>query len=986
MIAGIVEALEKHLELLPKLLTEKLKSDEIFWEMVDITITLMVTLLNNANAVIKGKKAFQDFFNILWHASETTNPLLNKLKIFMDKRFISHLRRHYVIMDMWLSYLLETLESSDEQASKMDLTLTTDQMTSIMTICCDELLKLFTPTIDMMDSAYFTNTKDRFDMLMKLISRLTKVPTHPSVAIPVSEQVPSAWIKVINMLLSIVIQRFTKQSTTLLEVENATIEEILPLIGNIIKCQKHIIHNCNEVHPYHNSLLVIVKDILSIIDKILSTNQCNDENDNKALLMLQYALQPLGTIMHITPSNSIISTLLDDTVSPFTGCWLERLITLWLHHHALNHPLVIIPIMQFFQSIIAMNGEANTTAAINLLQTATDSASLTIGEVFKTMLTRNYDNCDVLIIICPILCTLTSGGYCDGCDNYGLHNCIPLLFDVLIAHKTNHSMVIALLQTIGSSLPLINDTTLCTQSFCSLLDDSSCNLNPIIQDYKQDMAIVSALIPVLNGLSCKVHNTIEWLSGTICQDLYVYMLTSPSILENGALCSNVLATIGNVWEHIDIQNKKLKICRILCNIIISKLSSELTLDAMDDDIMLSSLQIINRFVNANNIDTSRQCEIIRLLLSKSPSLLLQLLLHYTNKSSDIVIQCYDIFNNVLVTKKFRNCRKSCIVNRIMYVKHIQKSLQMNNLNNSKIIQREMLVLYNFMVVDDHIPNVLNRTSKYNVFIHGLHCHRSDPDTVESILMILHRMSVVSERCSYDGWMKEQRLALEQTDANSVASLLLTIWESSIKRKAGVSILWIIRYLNSQSDGIPKAIVYMVKSGGLLPLIKPTWFEFMHLTSTHKAIDALITFLSYCVVVIDTDSNVIDMEGGRLFILTVINDVVGLSGKDRQRMMSLQSKYSLEIAYAFVEKTARENNDLPNELMCPITMKLMMDPVILRDGHTYERKAIERWLKKENRSPKTNQALETKDVLPNYLAKALIDGLVAKYTDSGRNAI
>jgi hypothetical protein len=35
-------------------------------------------------------------------------------------------------------------------------------------------------------------------------------------------------------------------------------------------------------------------------------------------------------------------------------------------------------------------------------------------------------------------------------------------------------------------------------------------------------------------------------------------------------------------------------------------------------------------------------------------------------------------------------------------------------------------------------------------------------------------------------------------------------------------------------------------------------------------------------------------------------------------------------------------------------ELMRDPVILTDGHVYERKSIERWLISHCTSPKTNQ--------------------------------
>jgi len=38
------------------------------------------------------------------------------------------------------------------------------------------------------------------------------------------------------------------------------------------------------------------------------------------------------------------------------------------------------------------------------------------------------------------------------------------------------------------------------------------------------------------------------------------------------------------------------------------------------------------------------------------------------------------------------------------------------------------------------------------------------------------------------------------------------------------------------------------------------------------------------------------------------------------------------------------------LVCPITQQIIEDPAIAADGHTYERKAIEQWLKENKKSP------------------------------------
>lgn len=47
-------------------------------------------------------------------------------------------------------------------------------------------------------------------------------------------------------------------------------------------------------------------------------------------------------------------------------------------------------------------------------------------------------------------------------------------------------------------------------------------------------------------------------------------------------------------------------------------------------------------------------------------------------------------------------------------------------------------------------------------------------------------------------------------------------------------------------------------------------------------------------------------------------------------------------------------DVNEAFYCPITGIVMTDPVIFPDGYTYERSAIEEWLKKHGNSPYTRQ--------------------------------
>ncbi|KAJ1376959.1 Zinc finger, RING/FYVE/PHD-type [Sesbania bispinosa] len=56
---------------------------------------------------------------------------------------------------------------------------------------------------------------------------------------------------------------------------------------------------------------------------------------------------------------------------------------------------------------------------------------------------------------------------------------------------------------------------------------------------------------------------------------------------------------------------------------------------------------------------------------------------------------------------------------------------------------------------------------------------------------------------------------------------------------------------------------------------------------------------------------------------------------------------------------------PNHFICPILQDVMDDPCVAADGYTYDRKAIEKWLQENDKSPMTNMALPHKHLIPNY---------------------
>ncbi|KAG5187994.1 WD repeat, SAM and U-box domain-containing 1 [Tribonema minus] len=67
--------------------------------------------------------------------------------------------------------------------------------------------------------------------------------------------------------------------------------------------------------------------------------------------------------------------------------------------------------------------------------------------------------------------------------------------------------------------------------------------------------------------------------------------------------------------------------------------------------------------------------------------------------------------------------------------------------------------------------------------------------------------------------------------------------------------------------------------------------------------------------------------------------------------------------------------LRDEFACPITRELMRDPVIAADGHTYDREAIEMWLRTHDTSPKAGQPMDHLFLVPNHNLKRLIKDLI-----------
>lgn len=72
--------------------------------------------------------------------------------------------------------------------------------------------------------------------------------------------------------------------------------------------------------------------------------------------------------------------------------------------------------------------------------------------------------------------------------------------------------------------------------------------------------------------------------------------------------------------------------------------------------------------------------------------------------------------------------------------------------------------------------------------------------------------------------------------------------------------------------------------------------------------------------------------------------------------------------------------IPFEFLCPITNKIMKDPVKAADGYTYERRAIRRWFRKKRSSPMTNETLTDLEVWPNDELRNRIERFVSEHSE------
>ena len=80
-----------------------------------------------------------------------------------------------------------------------------------------------------------------------------------------------------------------------------------------------------------------------------------------------------------------------------------------------------------------------------------------------------------------------------------------------------------------------------------------------------------------------------------------------------------------------------------------------------------------------------------------------------------------------------------------------------------------------------------------------------------------------------------------------------------------------------------------------------------------------------------------------------------------------------IYFYFQELTKDEDIDVNEDLVCPLTHKVFVDPVSTPFGHTYEREALLKYMAENNNmDPKAKKPIQKSLIFPQRTVKNLAD--------------
>ena len=108
--------------------------------------------------------------------------------------------------------------------------------------------------------------------------------------------------------------------------------------------------------------------------------------------------------------------------------------------------------------------------------------------------------------------------------------------------------------------------------------------------------------------------------------------------------------------------------------------------------------------------------------------------------------------------------------------------------------------------------------------------------------------------------------------------------------------------------------------------------------------------------------------------TIITEAVDYKSSSSLKRLSQSVR---QFSQQFINEYQRP---LPDAYYCPITLGLIHVPVIDPEGYSYEKVAIENWIRRNGASPVTRQPLAVEDLYPNRTLAALMDEEKGKSED------
>jgi STIP1 homology and U-box containing protein 1 len=101
--------------------------------------------------------------------------------------------------------------------------------------------------------------------------------------------------------------------------------------------------------------------------------------------------------------------------------------------------------------------------------------------------------------------------------------------------------------------------------------------------------------------------------------------------------------------------------------------------------------------------------------------------------------------------------------------------------------------------------------------------------------------------------------------------------------------------------------------------------------------------------------------------------VEASERNQEILSNFDSKISeIKTLFAAADPTNHKPREIPDHLVDMITFEPMHDPVITKNGHSYERATIYEHLKRSPTDPLTRDPLRMEDLRSNFGLKAACD--------------